>query len=422
MKLNAYIPSVMIAIVLSACGTMDPSNQSSTFNTSQPIGRLGVAEMVNTLDEGNYSLTIFINEEEAILYQYDLPYIYLDLSEVLSGVSASFYIDYTNEQAPILYFQNEAGTWTGMPSNPSSLEMLNFSTLFFDPTILQSEWFVWDEEVNAYILDSNHFLSVFGSEEAFEGIEDVRVTLDGQGGFTFSMMGFDPENPSVNQSFALVYEHVGTTVVTLPEGIEDPITVFLNDVLANSTNHNFFLNYYEVTDDLENPLFLTGALWGSRDGTDFSTTLSDYDSEGVFSIVMTTYYTQTNEGYFTYIETRLEVVKNQITQATYGEALAGFYPFNVFAIEEDWIDKNLVKYAGDESIAMYGIRSNYIATLVGETLPAGATSIQAYVAFITFEGTSSLSLSIEYLFQGKAYQMDFFMTSFGYADVYVPQA
>jgi hypothetical protein len=81
-----------------------------------------------------------------------------------------------------------------------------------------------------------------------------------------------------------------------------------------------------------------------------------------------------------------------------------------------------VKYAGDESIAMYGIRSNYIATLVGETLPAGATSIQAYVAFITFEGTSSLSLSIEYLFQGKAYQMDFFMTSFGYADVYVPQA
>lgn len=422
MKMNAFIPSIMFAIVLSSCGMTDnTSDTTSGTNTtsSQQTGRLGVAEMMATLEEGNYTLSMLTNGEVNILYQYDLPLIYLEITGEENDLSTSFYLDITNEQAPIIYFENGQGGWMGMPSDPVSLEFLTIPTSLFDPSVLESEWFVWNNEENAYILDNSYFTTMFGSEGDIEGLQEVRVTLDGQGGFTFSLTGEDPENPGVNQSFALVYANIGTTVVTLPEGIEDFISVFLNDVLANSMNHTYFLNQYEVTEDLENPLLLIGSLWGSRDGQAISIMDSNYDSEGNFESFVTNYYAQTNEGYVEFIVDFVNVTENQITQAAYEIALANFYPFDVFAIEESWIDKNEINY-DTEGFPMYGIKPNYIATLVGDTLPVGATNIKAYAAFITFEESSNLLLNVEYTFQDKAYKLEFIMTSFGYTSVMLP--
>lgn len=304
------------------------SSLSSTTSQSEPSssqGPLKVSQMMATMEAQNYTLDLSINGTLMYAYDVDLPLLHVFIE--VEGNMVEAYLDLTDENLVYLYTQDPSigEGWIKQPADPFSLFFVLAPLSFLNLSIMQDDWFTYDEVSMTYSLDMVHIQTIVGEETETEGLESLTIQGDASS-ITITLDGFNPETEEP-QTLVFEYGSIGTTVVTLPTDLLDVAKLILEDLILESDNHSYYLS---VTKD--DPSFSYERI-GYRDGATFAT--ETYVSNDETTLFEERYYDDTG----------LEIIKNDdgfsssyVDTITYDQALSDFYPVAFHTLQYDWLE------------------------------------------------------------------------------------
>lgn len=353
--------------------------------------------MAATLEEGNFTFAVLLQDQPMISIDVAQPLLKVELSveemEQTTPQLVQVYFDLTDSEAPLFYrpFEGDPSAWVVEPASEFVQEIFLSPLMMFNPSIFEDAWFDYDAATGDYVLNLTHIGDAMESSDT-EGIESFTVRGD-ETYMSVEILGYDPET-NEPQAMEIRYDNIGTTVVTLPTNIIDPIANFFN-TLNLSTNHSYFFDIVEnPSTDTERFLFTQ---YGSRDGETFEVTSYGEEGQGYSS----TYYAPLAEGYEQITSLSFDdAVVETIDEAAYQEALEGFYPLHFLLLKYEWLTPataNLVEGARvfDLDPAFYD------QILPSDVLPSEAIIDRFNVIVISFFGLTMLELEIGATFEGQ---------------------
>lgn len=410
--------------ILTSCGGASPSTsttsstESSSGTSSSTVNpQASVMEMMAPLAENNYTFHLSQNDVEVYQIQFDVTKIYAMMTNPEMSEASEFFLDITNEEQPMLYApaENVEGAWVRSLADPFTLFYILTPLYLIDVTAMEDIWFTYDAVSSTFELDLQYLDQAFADSDT-EGIESFSVRGNGTE-VTITIEGMNPEN---DEDLSLVFQYIdiGTTSVTLPTNLIDPLAEFLETVVQDSTNHVFDVYLYEGNaenlEDGDQIRFQNHA----RDGEFFIT--NSYRSIGNDSIYEVFYYGPIENGYESVIGLdEVPVTQTSITEEAYQLALQDFYPVRFTDIQLDWLSEtDEFSFGGTPYLRLDAAHFDLVNLSL---FPENAVIEDVLISAVSYFGETMLTLSVDVsLGNGNWMRLDLDIKSFESAEVERP--
>lgn len=426
MKSNKSISmmAILSALALASCAdpiassvvssseaiTSSASPSSSVVSSDEP-NRLLVSDMMSDLELGNFTYTMTFGDIDVYFYRVDIPLLEVTIVDPETNFATSLFLDLTNEEAPVLYIQQEDESWLVSPADPFLLMSILFPLQLINPESMEDDWFTWNDAEQAYILLEAYYTNVFG--EDLEGTEYFQISQLPNGDIQIMMQGRSSiEDPL--DTILLTYSDIGTTEVKLPEVTIDFPTFIMNDVLPNTTNHRFNLTM-SALDDLGEPSETLLSVIGERSDDTFSSTSIENIN------VTTKYVTQTTEGPLMITLNGSEYIETDLLQEEYIEALQQFYPVPMLDLQPEWLDLTQPLVVESEGLVAYPLQEDAVDTFLANLLPDGSLHESTLIYFVNSPWMGPLVASeTTFTLDGIMYEAFFLLGSFNQVETIHP--
>ena len=421
-KKTSFLLSIIVIGLLFSCGGLPTSTldeTSSTLTNSSFNSRRPVSEMMATISNTSYTLTLKIDGVNVYEYSVDQPLIDITYYDVYADYESRYFVNLSNINAPKLYEGYEDNNWFVSPANPNEILSLLSPLSFIDPSLIQDDWFIWNESMDGYGLNEIYLDDLF-ENSPLNGVENLSIWMTNTGNLIIQIGGRMGENEVEQIGIELIYSDVGTTEVTLPTSIIDLRTTAIDDLLRGSTNHTYQMFFSSLTE-------ATNALpsiyqYGERNGDTFRTNTYTYDGNG--GTYFDKYVSPSNDQYTEISGFNQNYSQFSLDELAYQEALKAFYPTNILALEESWFDIENETYLSSYGVTAFPIEALYYEDLINASFVSAPTILQAFVgieqAFYTWSG-AVISLYITIEINSLPYQLNFQISSFNRVEsVYVP--
>jgi hypothetical protein len=412
------IPVATLAVSAMVIALVSSTAPSSEVNNTSLNIRRPVSEMMAMLDD-TYTLNMVVDGQNIYEYAVAQPLIHITYFDVYMSYETQYFVDLNNADAPTLIQRYEDSTWYGSTVNPYELLALLSPLSFIDPTLIEDDWFVWDETMDGYGLDDTYLPALF-ENSPLQGVESLSIWMTSSGELVIQLGGHMDENPADYMGIQLVYSRIGTTTVTMPTDVLDVTTTVIDDLLQDSTNHRFQFTFSPLSDDVDALPFQL--LNGERSGETFKTSLYTYNLDE--DIFIDTYVSPSNDAYIKLVGTHQGYTQTTLDASGYQEALAAFYPINFLSLEESWLDLENKADIEAYGVDAYPIRDGFLDTLINLPFNDPITDVQAFVridqSIYAWQGiviNFYLTLTINDL----PYQIFFQVSGFNRVDpIYIP--
>lgn len=417
--------AIVIALVSTSATPSELNNSSSTatpseVNSSGPNVRRPISEMMATLDN-TYTLNMVVDGLTIYEYAVAQPLIHITYFDVYMSYETQYFVDLTNADSPTLFQRYEESNWYGSTANTNELLSLLSPLSFIDPTLIEDDWFVWDETMEGYGLDETYLTALF-ENSPLQGVDNLSIWMTASGELVIQLGGHMDENPLDYVGIQLVYSRIGSTSVTLPTDVVDVTTTVIDDLLQDSTNHRFQLTFSSLSDDPEALPFQ----WqqGERSGETFKTSLYTYDDDFNEGFIIDTYVTPSNDAYIELVGTHQAYTQTVLDASGYQEALQEFYPVNFLSLEESWLDLENMSYLESFGVEAYPIRTEFVDNLINIPFNDPVTDVQAFVeinqTIYAWQGVV-INFHLTFDINDVPYQIFFQVSSFNRVDsIYIP--
>ena len=430
MKYIPYVTFLAVSALLVSCG--DPiassSNESSlsslsdstvissttVSSSSEAVNRLRVSEMMEDMENGNYTLTFTLDSYDIYYYEVDQELVYGSFFDPESNETVNFYVDLTNEESAVMYTQIENNQWITAPLDPFSTILLLSPLGFIDPLLVDDAWFTFDETQGVYVLSPAYYDDLFVGVESTDDMNEVTVHGNPEtGAIEIIVKSVHPEDDSLVQTVIISYTDIGTTQVTLPTNLLDFPTYFIDTVLTETNNHSYLYTIEENVPSNEEIVPIVDLL-GQRDGDAYL--LTDYETFNQ------QYVHITSEGDFELITSFQGSTDSEIIdQETYDDLVSTFYPLNVLALESSWIDLQQPTLNSELNVAMYPLLPEGIDALIQDPFLEDATNMVGQILFYESLFTGPLvNIQLEFEKEGTPYLADFSLLYFDQTILYPP--
>lgn len=402
--LNIGLFSLLILASCGGIGSSFVSSNSSSISTSTSISttsttatRRSVNEMISQLNEKSYTLDLVMEGFGVLSFAVDQPLYQVTYTFDDRELVSEYFVDLTNDFAPVLYESLGGGTWRTSLSDSYSLTMGLLSPLMFvDPTLIQDSWFDWNSETDLYVLNPQYLDELFQNSPLL-GVEDLMVSMNADNEITITLGGVMGDVSAGNVLYTLIYSDIGSTEVTLPTNATSIAGDFFFELSTNATNHYYDFYVTPVGGTTEIVSF------GSRlDDTFLLSSMNGLQGE-IVSGFNQDYYS-IEAGQFIQIQNSATgYAYNLINETEYNQALNDFYPIAIFDITEAWLDlENSSGFGG------YPIKQEFVNLLLNIDLGQQPTNIEASI-FFEESFWSGLSVNVNLLFDlgNEAYQANF---------------
>lgn len=394
-------------IILASCGGIGSSFVSSNSSsvststtnsaTSSTATRRSVNEMISQLNEKSYTLDLVMEGFGVLSFAVDQPLYQVTYTFDDGELVSEYFVDLTNDFAPVLYGSLGGGTWRTSLSDSYSLTMGLLSPLMFvDPTLIQDSWFDWNSETDLYVLNPQYLDELFQNSPLL-GVEDLMVSMNADNEITITLGGVMGDVSAGNVLYTLIYSDIGSTEVTLPTNTTSIAGDFFFELLTNATNHYYDFYVTPVGGTTEIVSF------GSRlDDTFLLSSMNGFQGE-IVSGFNQDYYS-IEAGQFIQIQNSATgYAYSLINETEYNKALNDFYPIAIFDITEAWLDLE-----NSSGLGGYPIKQEFVNLLLNIDLGQQPTNIEASI-FFEESFWSGLSVNVNLLFDlgNEAYQANF---------------
>lgn len=394
-------------IILASCGGIGSSfvsSNSSSVSTSttnsaasSTATRRSVNEMISQLNEKSYTLDLVMEGFGVLSFAVDQPLYQVTYTFDDRELVSEYFVDLTNDFAPVLYESLGGGTWRTSLSDSYSLTMGLLSPLMFvDPTLIQDSWFDWNSETDLYVLNPQYLDELFQNSPLL-GVEDLMVSMNADNEITITLGGVMGDVSAGNVLYTLIYSDIGSTEVTLPTNATSIAGDFFFELSTNATNH-----YYD---------FYVTPVGGTTEIVSFGSRLDDTFLLSSMNGLQGEIVSGFNQDYYSIQAGQFIQIQNSATgyayslinETEYNKALNDFYPIAIFDITEAWLDLE-----NSSGLGGYPIKQEFVNLLLNIDLGQQPTNIEASI-FFEESFWSGLSVNVNLLFDlgNEAYQANF---------------
>ncbi len=365
--------AVVIGIVSSIATPSEVNN--SSVNVQRPI-----SEMMAQLTNPSYTLSYVV--DNVIYYAYEVaePLIKITIPDTNTGTThTTYFMDVSDANSPYFYQIFEEETWSMYAMEP--YEALGFTSplSLIDPFAIEDAWFVWNESIKGYQLNSEYLSQVF-ENSPLQGVEDVEIWMTVEGNIVLSFGGRIHQEHDQHAILQLIYSDFGTTTVTLPTNVIDLSMVGINDLLNGSTNHRYAFYFTPVNEESNALPFVYQT--AERDGETFKKNEYRYDYSDPSSggVVIDTYVTKNNDQFIQIVSDASGYFESPLDQEAYDLALENFYPVNILELQESWLDIENEVFLETFGTNAYPILANYLDGFLNLQIEGSVEDFLAYAA------------------------------------------
>lgn len=367
-----------------------------------------LSQVIENMKSNSYTLTIAVYGEA--MYAYKMDDTRIEINYFFSGTDdkLQYFIDLENEAFPDFYTNYDGVTWVQTVVDGSMLsDGYLFPMDWLDPTVIEDEWFEFDEEKSTYILKESFKETLYANSNLpLLDLQDVHVTMNASNDLIFTVKGQDDEIENYLNEFTITYSSIGSTDVNLPENIvetsDDAMDMVL-DALVTFENNQYYAFKLNQKDGLTELGF-----FGTRQGDAILKTDLFSDTQ--------TFVNQVNDTYYQVALNELGYTKTTITASVYNDFVDAYYPINLEGFSKDWFDLEAPTSSGDIGIS-YPIFEAYYDTLLNINLDGDVTILDAYVGFNqSYYQGMSLDLSMTLDINGIEYTLIYNVYGFNQVD------
>jgi len=364
---------VVIGIVSSIATPSEDTN--SSVNVQRPI-----SEMMAQLTSPSYKLSYVMDNVTYYSYEVAQPLIKITVPDTNTGTAdTTYFIDLSDANSPYFYQIFEEETWSMYAMKP--YEALGFTSplSFIDPFAIEDAWFVWDESIKGYQLNSEYLSQVF-ENSPLQGVEGVEVWMTAEGNIVLSFGGRIHQEHDQHAIVQLIYSDFGTTTVTLPTNVIDLSMVGINDLLNGSTNHRYAFYFTPVNGEPDALPFVYRT--AERDGETFkkSEYRYDYSDPSSGGVVFNTYVTKNNDQFIQIASGASGYFESPLDQEGYDLALENFYPVHILDLQESWLETENEVFLETFGTNAYPILENYLDGFLNLQIEGEIEDFLAYVS------------------------------------------
>jgi hypothetical protein len=393
--------SVMSAIVLLGVILFNQVEITSDPNTSGPVvnndtnnsnnGGGTIRLLSRTIEEmtnESYTLTIFIQDQA--VYAFKIEETRIEILYFFDGTdeTLTYFVDLKNETFPNFYSNYDGANWIKTVEDISILEQgYLFPMRWLDPSIIEDDWFEFDETKQTYILKEAF------KERAFENssfpllnFEDVHITMKDDN-LSILVKGMEDHNEDVSSQYLVVYSNIGKTNVNLPTNI---LATSDNMVEAVLNIFDTYENNYSFTYILTNENTLDESYYYGSRYNDTWLKIDAYTSD-------TTYLSKIENTFKQVLYSNNTYKTSELTEGSYEEAIKSFSVIQTSSITKDWVDENTIAnrlYVGASNRIFDAYYDNFIQINLGNNVNIR----DIYIGFVRslFSGTSlNISISLD---------------------------
>lgn len=357
-----------------------------------------LSQVIENMKSNSYTLSIAVYDEP--MYTYKMDDTRIEINYFFSGTDyqLTYYIDLENEDFPKLYYFYDDVSWIQTVEQRSVLlEGYLFAMNWLDPTIIEDDWFEFDETLSTYILkDSFKEVLYANSNLPLLDLQDVHVTMNESNDLIFTLKGQDNEIDDFINEFTIIYSNIGSTSVAIPEIALDESNNIID--LALNTLETYETNQYYSFSIQANGVTEFG-FYGTRLGDTILKT-------GMFTGPLVYMDKMADDTFIQVLFIEDDYVKSTISEATYNQGLSDYYPINIGGFSKEWFDIN----APTSNMGLsYLIYDTYYDTLLNIDLGENATVVEAYVAFKQAQLEFLITVDIE----GEKHTVKYSLHGFG---------
>lgn len=369
--------------------TIGPVIDNDTNNSNNGGGTIRLlSRTIEEMTNESYTLTIFIQDQA--VYAFKIEETRIEILYFFDGTdeTLTYFVDLKNETFPNFYSNYDSANWIKTVEDISILEQgYLFPMRWLDPSIIEDDWFEFDETKQTYILKEEFKESAFeNSNFPLLNFEDVHITMKDDN-LSILVKGMGEGIEDVSSQYLVVYSNIGKTEVNLPTNILET-----SDNMAEAVLNIFdtYENNYSFTYILTNETTLDEFFYYGSRYNDTWLKIDAYSGD-------TTYLSKIEDTFKQVLYSNNTYETSELTEASYEEALKSFLVIQTSSITKDWVDENTIAnrlYVGASNRIFDAYYDNFIQINLGNNVNIR----DIYIGFVRslFRGTSlNISISLD---------------------------
>jgi len=369
--------------------TIGPVIDNDTNNSNNGGGTIRLlSRTIEEMTNESYTLTIFIQDQA--VYAFKIEETRIEILYFFDGTdeTLTYFVDLKNETFPNFYSNYDGADWIKTVEDIAILEQgYLFPMRWLDPSIIEDDWFEFDETKQTYILKEEFKESAFeNSNFPLLNFEDVHITMKDDN-LSILVKGKGERIEDVSSQYLVVYSNIGKTEVNLPTNILET-----SDNMAEAVLNIFdtYENNYSFTYILTNETTLDEFFYYGSRYNDTWLKIDAYSGD-------TTYLSKIEDTFKQVLYSNNTYETSELTEASYEEALKSFLVIQTSSITKDWVDENTIAnrlYVGASNRIFDAYYDNFIQINLGNNVNIR----DIYIGFVRslFSGTSlNISISLD---------------------------
>jgi hypothetical protein len=361
----------------------DLDNSNNGGGTSRLLSR-----RIEEMKSDSYTMTIYVQDKA--IYAYKMEEKRIEIHYFFDGTDEklTFFIDLNKTPFPYLYSNYDGINWIQTLEDMAVLDQgYLFAMNWLDPSVIEDDWFEFDETKQTYSLKEIFKDSLFeNSNLPVRNFEDVHITMEEDVlSITIKGEGYY-EIYNYSNRYAIVYSNIGSTEVNFPIGAINTTEDMIDSVFGSLEVYENNYHYTFILTDVDNNMQTDRLYYGARFN---DTHIKKKDTEDTY------YLSKTEDAYVEVVFENYTYTKSILTEEVYQEALKEHVMINISNISKAWFDQEtmvLRPYIG----VSYRILDEYYDSLIQIKLDGDITINDAYIGFMQQYTGFSLNISIAF--------------------------